>query len=323
MMECKIGTFHHSIIPSFHHSITPTRIFPLHPVLTMINNLIPFSFGGLPNKPEDYEKAKIAVLPVPFDGTVSYRTGTRNGPRAIIEASRNMELYDEENGMEISDYGIFSLGELEPTLASPEAMVLRVRDTVKEILQAGKFPVTLGGEHSITVGAVMALSEKHKDLSVLQLDAHTDLREQYWGTPYSHASAMRRCMEMASVTQVGIRSTCREEEEFVRKNSEQIFWAKNIVGQTGWVDDMVETLEEEVYITIDLDVLDPSIMPSVGTPEPGGLLWYETLEILRKVCQRKRIVGFDVVELLPNSENVAPDFLAAKLVSKLMGYALT
>ncbi len=284
------------------------------------NNLIPFSFCGLPNKPDDLEKASIAILPVPFDGTVSYRTGTRNGPRAIIEASKNMELYDSESGKEISDFGIFTLDELEPTLHSPEAMTIRIYETVGEIIKAGKFPVLLGGEHSITIGSVKAISENHKDLSVLQLDAHADLRDSYWGTRYSHASAMRRVLEFAPVTQVGIRSASKEEEKCLQENVEKIFWARKIVGQTKWLDRMINSLNDHVYITIDLDVLDPSIMPSVGTPEPGGLLWYETLEILRSVCEKKKIVGFDVVELLPNRDNVAPDFLSAKLVIKLIGY---
>jgi agmatinase len=234
-----------------------------------------------------------------------------------------MELYDEEWGGEISDFGIFTLNELQPALESPEAMTLNVRDAVREILGAGKFPVMLGGEHSITVGAVMAMKEKHENFSVLQLDAHSDLRDSYWGTPYSHASAMRRSMEFAPVTQVGIRSASREEEPQIRANAERIFWARKIVGQRDWLDRMVAGLGDKVYITIDLDVLDPSIMPSVGTPEPGGLLWYETLNILKTVCQGKEIVGLDVVELLPQPENAAPDFLAAKLVSKLIGYVFS
>lgn len=288
----------------------------------MINNknFIPFSFGGLPDKPEDFDKASIAILPVPFDGTVSYRTGTRNGPGAIIEASRNMELYNEESGGEISDFGVFTLDELEPTLQSPEAMTLRVRDAMRGIMKAEKFPIMLGGEHSITIGAVEAMSEKHPDLSVLQFDAHSDLRDSYWGTRYSHASAMRRVMDFAPVTQVGIRSASKEEESRLRENAERIFRAEKIVGQTGWLDRMIGSLSDEVYITMDLDALDPSIMPSVGTPEPGGLLWYETLEILKSVCRKKKVVGFDIVELLPNPNNIAPDFLAAKLVSKLIGY---
>ncbi|MBI5187008.1 MAG: agmatinase [Nitrospinae bacterium] len=287
------------------------------------NNGLPFSFGGLPNGPDDYENARICVLPVSFDGTVSYRTGTRNGPRAIIDASRNMELYDEECGREISDFGIFTLNEVQPALESPEAMTLRVRDAVREISGAGKFSVMLGGEHSITVGAVMAMKEKHGNFSVLQLDAHSDLRESYWGTPYSHASAMRRTLDFAPVTQVGIRSSSKEEESQLKRNAENIFWARKIVGQRDWLGRMIAGLGEKVYITIDLDALDPSIMPAVGTPEPGGLLWYETLNILKTVCREKEIIGFDVVELLPQPENAAPDFLAAKLVSKLIGYVFS
>lgn len=286
----------------------------------MIDHLIPFSFGGLPNKPEDFHSAKIAVLPVPFDGTVSYRTGTRNGPRAIIEASRNMELYVEDTGAEISRIGIFTLDELEPTLRSPDAMTERVRNAVNQLMKTGKFPVILGGEHSISIGSAMAVKEKFQDLSVLQLDAHTDLRDSYWGTPYSHASAMRRIMEFAPVTQVGIRSTSLEEKESVLKNKGKLFWARDIIGKTDWMNRMIDGLSDNVYITIDLDVLDPSIMPSVGTPEPGGLLWQETTNILKLVCERKRVVGFDIMELLPNPDNIAPDFLAAKLIAKLAGF---
>lgn len=289
----------------------------------MTNAYLPFSFGGLPNGPEDFEAAKVVILPVPYDATVSYRTGTRNGPRAIIDASRNMELYDEERGGELSEIGVYTLGELEPDLKSPEAMTFRVKEAISDILRTGKFPVMLGGEHSISVGAVMALKEKYPDLSVLQLDAHSDLRDSYWGTPYSHASAMRRSLEYAPVTQVGIRSASKEEEEALKKNADRIFWARKIRKETGWVDRMVAGLSKQVFLTIDLDAFDPSIMPSVGTPEPGGLLWHDALDFLRRVCAEKEVVGFDVVELLPNPNNVAPDFLAARLISKLIGYIHT
>jgi len=286
-------------------------------MIDLKENLVPFSFGGLPNGADDLEEARIVILPVPFDGTVSYRTGTRDGPRAIIEASRNMELYDEELGLEVSDIGIFTLNELEPTLKSPEAMTLRVRDRVGAILKSEKFPVMLGGEHSITIGGVMALKTQYPELSVLQLDAHGDLRDAYWGSPYSHASAMRRALEFAPVTQVGLRSASREEAKRLRENAERIFWARDIAGKRDWLEGMINGLSDQVYLTIDLDVLDPSIMPSVGTPEPGGLLWYETLNILKAVCKKKEVVGFDIVELLPNTGNIAPDFLAARLTSKL------
>ncbi|RLG18604.1 agmatinase [Candidatus Micrarchaeota archaeon] len=275
----------------------------------------PYNFCGSENLP--FEKCEVAVLPVPYDSTTSYKAGTREGPHAIIVASRNMESLDLELKKDISAVGICTLDELEPSTDSPEKTMNRVEEAVGSIIEAGKFPVMLGGEHSLTLGAVRALSKKHKKLSVLQIDAHADLREEYEGSKYNHACVMRRVREICPTVQVGIRSMCEEELEYVERKG-----VKGIYGLEYDYEKLLKGLTDEVYITVDLDGLDPSIMPAVGTPEPGGLLWKEVLELLRKVCENKKVVGFDVMELCPLPGNVAPDFIASKLTYKLIGYSL-
>lgn len=281
---------------------------------------IPDNFGALEKEFSSYKKSKAVILPVPYEGTVTYGKGTANGPKAIIESSKNMELYDIELDKEISNVGIHTLKELKVE-KQPENVISQVYDSVKKIINDNKFPVVLGGEHSITLGAVNALKEKYNNLSVLQIDAHSDLRNSYEGTMFSHACVMRRVIETCQIVQVGIRSMDIEEAEFIKKtNHKNIFFAKDM--HNNWQDKAINLLTNNVYITIDLDGLNPSIMPSTGTPEPGGMLWYQTINFLRKVAENKNIVGFDVVELAPVKENHAPDFLAAKLTYKLMGYSL-
>ncbi len=264
--------------------------------------------------------ARVVVLPVPYEGTVTYGAGTRNGPQAIIAASKHVELYDDELDCEPYAWGIHTLLEMETDNRNPDEMFQSIREMGKRLAASDKLIVTLGGEHSITPGMVAAFAEVYDPISVLQLDAHADLRDEYGGTRYSHACSMRRVLEHCPAVQVGIRSLSRPEMRFIQREGLPVFFMRDMRKQANWIDDAIEHLAENVYVTIDLDVFDPSIMPSIGTPEPGGLLWDEMLKFLRMLAQKRRIVAFDVVELSPQSGNTAPDFLAAKLVYKLMGY---
>ncbi|MEE9487440.1 MAG: agmatinase [Candidatus Brocadiales bacterium] len=284
---------------------------------------VPYNFGALPEKESRLENSRLVILPVPYDSTASYRTGANEGPRAIINASRNLETFDEELLCDITPQGIHTMPELMPDHRGPEHMIASVEEAADEILNRGEMLATLGGEHSITLGTVRAHKKVFPGLSVLQIDAHLDLRDSYAGTRYSHACVMRRVCELSDVTQVGIRSFSEEEHAFVTKNGLKPFYRRDILNKQDWHSEVIGRLSEDVYVTIDLDGLDPSIMPSVGTPEPGGLGWYELLGLLRKLSEEKRIVGFDVMELRPEPDNVAPDFLAARLVYKLATYTLT
>jgi agmatinase len=260
------------------------------------------------------------IVPAPYDGTTTFRAGTREGPRAILSASRELEFYDEETCTEAYLQGIATLEELAVTVASPRDMVNRVREAGEAILDAGKLPVLLGGEHLLSLGMIEALAARYPDLSILHLDAHSDLRQEYQESPYSNACIMRAAERHASLVQVGIRALTREEHEFIGKREIPCFFAWQLHADSSLWERIPDTLTDHVYISIDLDALDPSIMPSVGTPEPGGLGWYEVLSLLRRVTERKKVVGFDVMELLPMPPNVAPDFLAARLVYKLLSY---
>lgn len=280
----------------------------------------PKNFGELEDEISNYEYSKVVILPIPYEKTTTYMTGTTRGPEAILEASRNMELYDEELNKNICDVGICTLDELKIE-EKPEFMVNIVYENVKKLISDNKFSVVIGGEHSITVGCVKAFSEGFDNFSILQLDAHTDLREEYDGTKFSHACATRRYREICkNIVQVGIRSLCDEEAIFAKKNKLNIFWAKDIFDNDEWMQDAISNLSKNVYVTFDLDVLDPSIMPSTGTPEPGGLLYYQILRFLKKVCEERNVVGFDVVELCPNKHDVSSDFTASKIIYKMIGY---
>jgi agmatinase len=281
---------------------------------------LPFSFGGLLPEDSAFATAQVVVLPIPYEQTTTYGTGTKAGPQALIAASRHMELYDEELDYEVYRVGIHTLRELEPDARGPEAMLERITRVTRELLRQGKFVVGLGGEHTVTVGLVRAFAERFAGLSVLQFDAHADLREAYQGTPLNHACVMRRVSELVPSVQVGIRSLSREEAEWVKQRGLRLFYASQVVGRPEAAATIVDALTDQVYITICLDGLDPAIMPAVGTPEPGGLGWYDVLRIVRRVAETRHIVGFDVVELFPIPGNVAPDFLAAKLVYKVLGY---
>ncbi len=280
----------------------------------------PKNFLELEDNLSNYESSKVVILPIPYEKTTTYIKGTAKGPEAILDASRNIELYDEELDKNVCDIKICTLSELKIE-EKPELMVNIVHENVKKLINDNKFVVVVGGEHSITSGCVKAFSEKYNDFSVLQLDAHTDLREEYDGTKFSHACAMKRCLDICkNIVQIGIRSLDYEEAVFAKENKLKIFWAKDIFNNDDWMENAISMLSENVYITLDLDVFDPSIMPSTGTPEPGGLGYYQVLKFLRKVFEKRNVVGFDVVELCPNKNNIHSDFTAAKVIYKMIGY---
>jgi len=279
---------------------------------------LPDNFLGIPEPFSTYQKSKFVILPVPYEQTTTYKAGTKEGPQAIITASKQVELFDEELESEPYKTGIHTLEELEATSRGPEEMIQRIYLTGRKLLKDRKVVVMLGGEHTISIGMIKAYKEKYKNLAVLQLDAHADLRQSKQGSKFSHACTMRRVRELAPAIQVGIRNISSEEYNWVKRNKIHLFYASGKDQRS--VDQIIDSLPEDVYLTFDLDFLDPSIMPSVGTPEPGGYLWYETLDFLRILTQKKKIVGFDIVELCPQPGNIAPDFLAAKLIYKLIGY---
>ncbi len=284
------------------------------------------SFGGIPDKYSTWKSSSFVLIPFPIDMTTTYMAGTRNGPRAIIEASGHMELFDEENKIEPYRQGIFVATEIPALATGPPAILKELEKRMKAVLRAGKFPVVLGGEHSGTCGAVSALKKKYEDLTVLQFDAHADLRDAYLGTPWNHACVGRRIVDTgAKLVQVGVRSISEEEDRFLRREENvKTFYASEVRDNLSDVTrGIVSNLTGDVYISIDLDVFDPGIMPAVGTPEPGGLDWFEVVDILRDVMSTDcNIVGFDIMELSPISGIVAPDFLAAKLCYRIMGWVL-
>lgn len=276
----------------------------------------PNNFAGLLAKFSDYRKSSIVILPVPFDKTSTWIKGADNGPQAIIEASCNLELYDIETGSEIYKKGICT--EKPVRASNSKTMINRVYENVKGLLGDKKYVVTLGGEHSVSLGAIKAHSEFADKMSVLHLDAHTDMRDTYENNRYSHACVMKRVREsIKNTVSVGIRSMDYSELKHIPGN--RIIYAEEVHYKKNWINTVLRKLSKKVYITIDVDVFDPGIMPSTGTPEPGGLDWYQVIKLLRSVSKNKNIVGFDVVELCP-SHNRAPDFLAAKLIYKLLSY---
>lgn len=279
-----------------------------------------FSFGGIEPELSEDNKSKITVIPVPYDLTSTYIAGARNGPNAIIEASTHMELYDEELEKETYRVGITTRESLAVTNESPEEMLRMVSEAVSLEIQSERLQVMLGGEHSISLGMVKELIKKYPHLSVLQLDAHADLRDSYQGTPFNHACIGRRISEICPLVQVGVRSISKEEVDFQKTSNVITISDYEFKESKKWTGKVLNNLTDDVYLTLDLDVLDPAIMPAVGTPEPGGLGWYETIRFLKTLAQNKRIVSFDVVELSPQPGNVAPDFLAAKLIYRIMGY---
>ncbi len=278
------------------------------------------TFLGVP--PHESGRSAVTLIPVPYDATTSYRTGSRDGPRAIIRASRELEDYDLELDRDISTAGIQTAPELDPFAGGPEGMIDRVDRAVSEMLIDCAIVGLLGGDHSITVGAVRAFERLHSDLSVLYLDAHADLRDEYEGSPWSHACVARRVLKMCPLVEVGVRSLSESERRFIDDEGVPVyFWPDETAGVAGILPQIADRLSDTVYVSIDLDVLDPSIMAAVGTPEPGGMSWHSATTLLRHVAERKRIVGFDVVELSPGEGPEACAFTAAKLAYKLIGYA--
>jgi agmatinase len=283
----------------------------------------PLSFGGTLPQPATFESAKAVILPIPLESTTSYISGTKHGPREILVASSHMELWDEEMNADVHGAGIFTLPEMELPFDDMGEMMAEIRRVVTEIIEHDKFPIVLGGEHSLTSPVVAALAARHAGLSVLQIDAHADLRDTYMGTRFNHACAMRRVLEFARCTQVGIRSLSTEEAKAAPTLPTEIFFDVNMRHDAHWIDQVVDSLGETVYITIDCDGMDPAIMPAVGTPEPGGLSWAEMLGLLRSVISNRRVVGCDLVELCPIPGMVAPNFLCAKLIYKILTYQFT
>lgn len=275
------------------------------------------NYGGLPQEYSTLSNSKVVVLPIPYDGTSTWVKGSDKGPEALLEASANMELYDIETNSEPYRIGIHTAAPVTSN-SSPEAMVEESKKRAIEILDKDKFLVTIGGEHSVSIGIIQAYAEKFEKLSVIQIDAHADLREEYEGSPNNHACVMARAKELCPIVQIGIRSMDVEENK--RLNHSRVFWGHQISHNDSWMEEAIDMLTENVYLTIDLDGLDPSILPSTGTPEPGGLLWYQTLKFLKKLTDRKKLVGFDVVELCPNPNEKSSDFVAAKLVYKILAY---
>lgn len=273
------------------------------------------NYGGLDPEFTAYENAEIVVLPVPYDGTSTWIKGADKGPDAILEASANMELYDIETNSEVYTKGIATL---EPVTeaSSPEAMSAEVESRVDAILKDKKFPVMLGGEHSVSIGAFKAFAKHYSNFSILQLDAHSDMRSEYEESTHNHACVMARGKEVATVAQVGIRSSCIEEKENIDPN--RIFYAYELKESETWMYDVSQQLNDNVYVTIDLDVFDPGIMPSTGTPEPDGLGYREVMNFLKLINERHNIIGLDIVELCPNDCNKAPNFLAAKLIYQIL-----
>ena len=282
------------------------------------------TFLDTPPEEHDYESARFVVIPVPYDGTTSFRTGSRYGPAAIIDASRHLEDFDVELHCDPSASGIYTLPEITPDASGPAHVVDQVRDAVADTLADLKTPVLIGGEHTIALGAVRACADAYEDLTVLYLDAHADLRDSYMGTRWGHASVARRISEVCPLVEVGVRSISEEEFEFAR-NAPDVsvrFWPPE-EPERDLYEAVSRQLSSQVYISIDLDVLDPSIMSAVGTPEPGGMSWWDLTGMIRAVARSSRIVGFDIVELSPEEGPVACSATAARLAYKVMGYALS
>ena len=277
-------------------------------------------FGGELPEPRTFEDSASLIVPVPFEQTTSYVTGTRNGPRELLVASAQVELWDEELGVDVHGRGMVTLPEVDLSALPLDAAMCELSKVAADLYATGKFIVVLGGEHSITAPIVGAAAAQHPGLSVLQLDAHADLRASYLGEKHSHACAMRRTLEHASVVQVAIRNISAEEAADLPSLKSTIFYDWNMRDDPRWMDRVVEALSDVVYITIDLDGFDPGLVPAVGTPEPGGLSWREATTLLRKVFERRQVVGCDLVELCPIPGMASSNFIAAKLVYKLLTY---
>ncbi len=274
-------------------------------------------YAGIPDQYAKLDTSKIVLIPVPYDGTSTWQKGADKGTEAFLDASDNMELYDIETDSEVYKEGIY-LADPVTEDSSPEAMVEAVHQTAKKYINRNKFVTLFGGEHSISIGSIRAFNECFEDLTVLHIDAHADLRKEYEGTKCNHACAVYEASQETNLVQVGIRSMDSSEKTVM--DMDKVFFAHEMVSDEYWMDNAIDLLSGNVFITFDLDAFDPSILSSTGTPEPGGLLWYETLEFLRRVFEEKNVVGFDIVELCPNEIDKSSDFLAAKLYYKMLSY---
>jgi N1-aminopropylagmatine ureohydrolase len=284
------------------------------------------NFLGIKKKYSTYEDSKIVIYSAPLENTVSYGAGTKNGPKEILKASHYVEFYDEEMKRELCfDEGIATLPISNFDKLKSIYAIDKIEKDVSSLISDDKFVVMLGGEHTVTLGSVLAHHKKYDNLSILQFDAHSDLRDSYEGSKYSHASVMSRVYEFnKNIVQVGIRAQCKDEGELIKKDEIKTFFARDIrksESQQKWQNEVVKNLSKNVYITFDIDGLDPTIVPATGTPEPGGLFWDETLDLLKLVGNRKNIVGFDLVELAPSKYHIASNYIAAKLVYKILNYA--
>jgi agmatinase len=275
------------------------------------------TYAGIPKEYGNLPTSKIVLIPVPYDGTSTWQKGADKGPQAFLDASENMELYDIETDSEVYKEGVYLAHPIYES-SSPEKMVEKVHEITKKYINRNKFVTVFGGEHSVSIGTIRAFNECFNNISVLHIDAHADLRKEYEGSTCNHACAVYEANENTNLVQVGIRSMDVSEKRVM--NLDKVFFAHDMAVNEDWMDDVLDQLTGNVYITIDLDALDPSIMPSTGTPEPGGLLYYETLEFLKKVFTERNVVGFDMVELCPNSKEKSSDFLAAKLYYKMLSY---
>lgn len=293
-------------------------------------------FGGEDNYINSYDRSKVVLLPVPYEKTTTYQKGTKNGPEAILNASEHMELYDEELDLEIFKIGVYTVPPLNLKTQKPESALRIIEKNIEDLLNDDKFPVLLGGEHTISFAAVSAFRKRYKNLTTIQLDAHADLRDRYLGSKFNHACTMARVVEKCPVVQIGIRSLSVEESLRIKGENKTfkkspfmypsrhrkkncILFASDMKDHE-WISKILTKINGPIYLTIDLDYFDPSIMPSVGTPEPGGGLWYVTIQFLKLLSKKANIVGFDLVELCPQKGNPSSDFLAAKLIYKLLGY---
>ena len=275
------------------------------------------TYAGIEDQYSKLDNSKIVLIPVPYDGTSTWQKGADKGPEAFLNASENMELYDIETRTEVYKQGVF-LADPVTENDSPESMVDAVHDITKKYIKKNKFVTIFGGEHSISIGTIRAFNECYDNLTVLQLDAHADLRQEYHGSTCNHACAVYEASQTTNLIQVGIRSMDIIETTVL--DEDKTFFAHDMAVDDNWMDSAIDLMTDNVFITIDLDAFDPSIMPSTGTPEPGGLLWYETLEFLKQVFEEKNVVGFDIVELCPNPKERSSDFLAAKLYYKMLSY---
>ena len=276
------------------------------------------TYAGIPEENATLENSKVMLVTVPYDGTSTWGKGADKGPELFLDASENMELYDIETATEPYLEGVYLAGEVTED-SSPEAMTEAVYQKTKEMLQyEDKFFTLFGGEHSVSIGSIRAVGEKYENLTVLQLDAHTDLRPEFHGSTSNHACAVFEANQKHNLVQVGIRSCDVEEMQYVPKG--QCFWAHEIAENPNWIEDVLSKVSGNVYITIDLDAFDPSIAPSTGTPEPGGLAWYPTLKLLKKVFEKCNVVAFDIVELMDSANPKPTAFLAAKLYYKMLAY---